>query len=101
MAGFSGEATISRPESVTAERIFLRITSGSSVTLTVPWGDSEDLDIFDAGSCRSMTRAPSFGIAASGRAKVSPKRPLNRWAMSRVSSRCWRWSSPTGTRSAW
>ena len=32
---------------------------------------------------------------------VVPKRPLKRTARSRVSSRCWRWSSPTGTWSAW
>ena len=32
---------------------------------------------------------------------VAPNMVLNRWARSRVSSRCWRWSSPTGTASAW
>ncbi|CAM5377986.1 hypothetical protein SANTM175S_07166 [Streptomyces antimycoticus] len=36
-----------------------------------------------------------------GIVKVSPKRPLNRSARSRVSSMCWRWSSPTGTWWAW
>ena len=31
-----------------------------------------------------------------GTVNVSPKRVLKRWARSRLSSTCWRWSSPTG-----
>ena len=36
-------------------------------------------------------------MCGSGSVKVSPKRLLKRSARSRVSSMCWRWSSPTGT----
>ena len=42
-------------------------------------------------------RAVSFWMSASGSVKVSPNRLLNRFARSRVSSTCCRWSSPTGT----
>ena len=63
----------------------------------VPASDSADLDILFVGSWRSMTRAPAAGTTASGSTKVSPNRALNRSATSRVSSMCWRWSSPTGT----
>ncbi len=38
----------------------------------VPSGDSTDFDILRSGCCRSMTRAPVPGIAASGTVKVSP-----------------------------
>ena len=44
-------------------------------------------------------RAPTGGIVPFGTTKVSPKRWLKRMAMSRASSRCWVWSSPTGTSS--
>ena len=44
-----------------------------------------------------MIRAPTSGIRASGTTSVSPKRALKRSAASRISSMCWRWSSPTGT----
>ena len=47
-----------------------------------------------------MTRAPISGIIGSGRTKVSPNMWLKRWAMSRESSTCCFWSSPTGTSSA-
>jgi len=36
-----------------------------------------------------------------GTVNVSPNRWLKRWARFRDSSRCCRWSSPTGTSSAW
>ncbi len=44
-----------------------------------------------------MIRAPTSGIRCSGTTRVSPKRSLKRRAISRISSTCWRWSSPTGT----
>ena len=56
-----------------------------------------EVDILRSGSCRSMIRAPTSGIRCSGTTSVSPKRSLKRIAMSRMSSRCSRWSSPTGT----
>ena len=66
---------------------------------TVPASLSADLDILLVGSWRSITRAPAAGTVATGSTNVSPYRWLNRSATSRVSSMCWRWSSPTGTRS--
>ena len=51
------------------------------------------------GSCRSMIRAPTSGMRCSGTTRTSspsPKRALKRRATSRISSRCSRWSSPTG-----
>ena len=87
-------------ESVTARLNFFAIEVGSSNIPIVPFADSEDLDILFLGSCRSITRAATFGIAADGMISVSPYLELKRSAMSRVSSKCWRWSSPTGTRSA-
>ncbi len=65
----------------------------------VPCGDADDFDILSVGCCRSMIRAPTLEMAAVGTTKVVPKRWLKREATSRASSRCWRWSSPTGTRS--
>ena len=62
---------------------------------------ARDLDIFTAGSWRFITRPPVSGKTPSGTANVSPYRVLKRCAMSRESSRCWRWSSPIGTQSAW
>src|SRR5215469_11979302 len=46
-----------------------------------------------------MTRVATPGRTASGSGKKSGalKSLLNFCAMSRESSRCWRWSSPTGT----
>ena len=40
---------------------------------------------------------PTVGIRCSGTTSRSPKRLLKRSAVSRMSSRCSRWSSPTGT----
>ena len=55
------------------------------------------VDIFRVGSWRSMIRAPTSGIRCSGTTRMSsPKRALKRRATSRMSSRCSRWSSPTG-----
>ncbi len=95
--GLSGERTISFPESVTALPSFLRIVFSSSRTRTVPDGVPPVVDIFRSGSCRSMIRAPTSGTRSSGTTSVSPKRSLKRRAISRISSTCWRWSSPTGT----
>ena len=58
-----------------------------------------DLLILRVGSWRSITRAATGGWTPTGTVKVGPKRLLKRSATSRVSSRCWRWSSPTGTSS--
>ena len=62
----------SRPESVTAERIFLATTSGGSLSSTVPWGVPPVVDILLVGSCRSITRPPLEGMAASGSGNSSP-----------------------------
>ena len=64
--GLSSPRRTSRPESVTAERNFLRIASGSSSSRTVPCGVPPVVDIFFVGSCRSMMRAPDLGIDAVG-----------------------------------
>ncbi len=87
--------------SVTADRIFLADRAGSSSSSTMPFGDEADLDILAVGSCRSVILAVPLMMYGSGTVNVSPNGVLNRWARSRVSSRCWRWSSPTGTSSAW
>ena len=50
---FSGSKMTSRPESVTADRIFLALTFGSSSRSMMPAGDDADLLIFEVGSCRS------------------------------------------------
>ena len=49
MPGLSAARRTSRPESVTAERNFLRITSGSSSSFTVPCGVPPVVDILFAG----------------------------------------------------
>ena len=67
----------------------------------MPAGEEDDFDIFAVGSCRSVIFAVSLTMCGAGTVKVGPNSELNRWARSRVSSRCWRWSSPTGTASAW
>ena len=100
MPGFSGERTTSEPESVTALLTFFSTVFGSSSTRITPASLAAVVDILLVGSCRSMIRAPTVGIRGSGNTNVSPKRVLNRCATSRASSRCWRWSSPTGTSSA-
>ncbi len=92
---------ISRPVSVTAERIFLAERAGSSSSSMMPPGDEEDFDIFEVGSCRSTIFAVSLMMCGAGTVNVCPKVELKRCARSRVSSRCCRWSSPTGTASAW
>src|SRR5262249_8552088 len=81
------------PQSVTALFTFLTIVAGSSSTRIVPASLSAVVDIFWFGACRSMIRAPTSGMRCSGTTSVSPKRALKRSAMSRASSRCWRWSS--------
>ena len=58
--------------SVTARRTFLVISSSESRRPIVPRGDSTDFDILRSGCCRSMTRAPVPGMAASGTVKVAP-----------------------------
>ena len=59
--GLSSARRTSLPESVTAERNFLRIVSGSSSSLTVPCGVPPVVDILFVGSWRSMIRAPTSG----------------------------------------
>ena len=114
----------SRPSnaSVLHRLIFLAISSGVSSTLILLPSAGLDFDIFAEPSVRDMTLAPASGMYASGTRRISPplNRPdgarepfgpiffhlpppyklLTRPAMSRVSSRCCRWSSPTGTMSA-
>ena len=67
----------------------------------MPCGDEEDLDILLAGSCRSVILPTAGRMYGAGTVNVSPKRWLKRCARLRDSSRCWRWSSPTGTSSVW
>ncbi len=67
----------------------------------MPFGDEADFDIFAVGSCRSVIFAVSLMMCGAGTVNVCPYRWLKRCARSRVSSRCCRWSSPTGTASAW
>ncbi len=56
--GFSsGSKRISVPESVTADRIFLALTRGSSRSSMMPAGDDEDFDILAVGSWRSVILA--------------------------------------------
>ena len=99
--GLSSARTMSLPESVTARLNLRRTTSGSSSTSTVPCSDPPVVDILRSGSWRSRTRAPTVGMRCSGTTRrPSPKRALNRAATSRMSSRCSRWSSPTGTSAA-
>ena len=100
MPGLSARAATSPPESVTARLILRSRTLGSSRTSRVPSAVPPLVDILRSGSWRSAMRAAARGMAASGSGKVSPKRALKRPARSRISSRCWRWSSPTGTRVA-
>ena len=68
----SGSKRTSPSVSVTARRILRLTSSGSSSRYTVPWGDSDVLPIFPVGFCRSMMRAPTLGMAASGTTNVSP-----------------------------
>src|SRR3954466_2949902 len=89
-----------RSLSVTADLIFLAIELGSASRPTPPACEEDDLLIFEVGSCRSQILPVDATMYGSGTRRVGPNRPLNRWARSRVSSRCWRWSSPTGTWSA-
>src|SRR5262245_63426819 len=58
--------------SVTARLNLRLMASDDSSTRTLPWGELTDFDIFWVGSWRSMIRAPTLGIAASGTTKVSP-----------------------------
>ena len=60
---------------------------------------SSDLDIFLVPSRKLITRVAVPMITGSGWGKKSgtPKSLLNLAAMSRASSRCCFWSSPTGT----
>ncbi len=67
----------------------------------MPAGEDDDLDILAVGSCRSVILAVSRMMYGAGTVNVLPYCVLKRWARSRVSSRCCRWSSPTGTASAW
>lgn len=48
----AGSKRMSRSVSVTAERIRLATTAGSSSISMIPWG-LPDFDIFEVGSCRS------------------------------------------------
>lgn len=98
---FSASKRTSRPVSVTAERIFFAERFGSSSSSTRPFAADADLLIFAVGSCRSKIFAVSLTMWGSGTVNVLPSRLLKRCARLRVSSRCWRWSSPTGTAFAW
>ena len=69
--GFSsGSKRTSVPESVTAERIFLADTLGSSSISTIPAGEEADFDIFAVGSWRSVIFAVALRMYGSGSRKV-------------------------------
>ena len=61
--------------------------------------EASDFDIFFVPSRSDMMRVAGPCVIGSGMGKKSatPKSLLNLMAMSRVSSRCCFWSSPTGT----
>ena len=67
----------------------------------MPCGEDDDLLILAVGSCRSLIFATPGRMYGPGTVNTRPNLWLNRCARSRVSSRCCRWSSPTGTWSAW
>ena len=66
----SGSNRISEPESVTAERIFLALTAGSSRSSMMPAGEDDDFDIFAVGSCRSPILAVALRMYGSGSRNV-------------------------------
>ena len=78
------------------------MAAASSVRLIRAMSEGSDFDIFLVPSRSDMTRvaAPSITGSVIGK-KSTPKSLLNLIAMSRVSSICCFWSSPTGTWVAW
>ena len=95
--GLSSRRTISRPESATARRNLRRIVSGSSSTYTVPCSDAPVVDILRSGLLEVAHARADLGDAGLGHHEQLAEALLKRSAMSRISSRCSRWSSPTGT----
>jgi len=91
--GFStGSNRISRPVSVTADLIFFADTAGRRAATGSGAADAlrhllvHDLEVVDLGGLLEDVRLRNPERVA--------ERELNRWARSRVSSMCWRWSSP-------
>ncbi len=85
-----------------ALRTFWLIRSGVSVRLMRLMSDGSDFDILAVPSRSDMIRAAAGGMIGSGKVNSSTaKSVLNLVAMSRASSRCCFWSSPTGTWVAW
>ncbi len=81
-----------------ARRNFLAMASGPSVRLIRLASTGSDFDIFRVPSLSDMIRVAAPSITASAIGKNStPWSWLNLAAMSRVSSMCCFWSSPTGT----
>ena len=93
----TGSNRISRSVSVTADLIFFAVTDGSSSSQIMPSSVSADLRHLGGRILQVVDLRGLLQDRASGTTKVSPNRELNRCARSRVSSMCWRWSSPTGT----
>ena len=94
--------------SVLALRIFLAMVSASSVMVMRDISDGSDLLILFWPLRKDITRVAGPWMSGSGCGKNKPssipvaiiaslKSTLNFWAMSRESSRCCFWSSPTGT----
>ena len=101
---FSQSKLITPSESVVADMIFLRACSSVSFRLIFDFWSSELLLIFLCGLVKLRMRKPlsrlinSVCLAVeSGTVNNSPNLLFMRMAMSRVISRCWNWSSPTGT----
>ena len=87
-----------------AEPTFFVARDGARRLYRLYPGRGSDLLIFLVGSVRLRIRRPDWRLinfvcldVASGITNTSPNLLLNRSAMSRVISRCWNWSSPTGT----
>ncbi len=72
MPALSGARTTSLPESVWARLNLRRMSSASSSMYTRPAALLEVVDIFEAGSWRSMIRAPTSGIRCAGSTSTSP-----------------------------
>ncbi|MNC92363.1 hypothetical protein D3C83_87710 [compost metagenome] len=83
---------------MTAGRSFSHICSGVS---NKPMVFPMDFDIFACPSSPTIRRVGvSFGCGSGKSGASGENRVFQFRAMTRESSRCWTWSSPTGTMSA-
>src|SRR6266568_4531573 len=96
MSGLPGSFRVTRAGSVAAGLSFSQMVSGES---NKPMVFPKLLDIFARPSSPRTRFAVDRSACGSGKAKppLFAKRAFQRRAISRISSRCWSWSSPTGT----